>query len=685
MEDNISFNPNRSGRDMDGEEVVAKFEKFVKRTHLPKLLKAIRAGEKSLVVNFKELDRYDTDLSDLLLGDPDKALELFSRALENLDLPTEEKVFVRFSGLPKSTSVKIRDLRSKHLVKTVTVNGIIRQASEVRPEVIEATFECPDCGNHIVVPQDGLVFTKPSMCICGRRSKFKVLEKKFTDMQTLTIEEHPEDLSGAQQPSRIKALLYDDLVDPELREKLTPGNRVCINGILREMPIRANGGAIKKLYDIYVGANYVEPTVQDFEQVKVSPEEEEKIREMASSPDIWDRIVSSLAPSIYGHRKVKEAIVLQLFGGLRKERPDGVVTRGDMHILLIGDPGAGKTQLLKYVSGLAPKARYVSGKGASAAGLTATVVKDEVLKGWTLEAGALVLANNGIALVDEIDKMTPEDRSAMHEALEQQTVTVNKATIHATLNARAAVLGAANPKYSRFDPYKTVAEQIEMPDTLLSRFDLIFPIRDIPDSGKDERLADHILKLHQSPEAAPPEISTDFLRKYISYARRKCRPQLSKEAVSTIKKFFVSLRGKYAGDESNSVPISPRQLEALVRMSEASARVTLNDVVSKEDAERAVDLLRYCLSLVATDPETGMLDIDRLEGGVPSSKRNKLRLLMGVIEDLEGEEGKNVPIVKIVERATTRGIDERTCEELLNDLKKKGDIMEPRTGLIQRL
>lgn len=670
---------------MDEGELSLRFEKFVKRAYLSTLLKSIRSGERSLVVDFIDLDKHDTEMSDSLLHDPEKAIEAFSKSLKNLDLPTNEKIFVRFTNLPRSVEIRIRDLRSKHLVKMLNVNGIIRQASEVRPEVIEATFECPDCANHIVVPQDGLVFTQPSMCLCGRRTKFKVLEKKFTDMQTLTVEEHPEDLSGAQQPSRIKVILYDDLVEPELREKLTPGNRVSVNGILKEIPIQANGGAIKKIYDIYMGANFVEPTVQEFEELDVSEEEEIEIKRISSSAGVWDSIINSLAPSIYGHDMVKRAIVLQLFGGTRKTRPDGVVTRGDMHILLIGDPGAGKTQLLKYVSGLAPKARYVSGKSASAAGLTATVVKDDVLKGWTLEAGALVLANNGIALVDEIDKMTPEDRSAMHEALEQQTITINKATIHATLNAKAAVLGAANPKYGRFDPYKTVAEQIDMPDTLLSRFDLIFPIRDTPNSEKDARLADHILKLHRLPDSAPPEIAPDLLRKFIAYARRNCQPQLSEEAVEVIKNFFVSLRAKYTSEESRSVPISPRQLEALVRMAEASARVTLSPIVSKEDAERAVGLLRFCLSQVATDPETGMLDIDRLGSSMTSSKRGKLRTVLQIIEDLEKETGKNVPIVDIMKRASTRGIDEKACEEMLSELRKKGDIMEPRSGLIQRL
>ena len=262
-------------------------------------------------------------------------------------------------------------------------------------------------------------------------------------------------------------------------------------------------------------------------------------------------------------------------GGVKKTSEDGDSRRGDIHILLIGDPGSGKSQLIRRMSIVAPKSRFVSGKGASSAGLTASVVKDEFLRGWALEAGALVLANKGLAAIDEMDKMSDEDTSAMHEALEQQSVTISKANIQATLRCETTVLAAANPKFGRFDPYELIAKQIQMPATLINRFDLIFPVRDVPNPSNDELMADFILNLHRGAnkqKEAP--ITTEMLRKYIAYAKQNVFPELTDDALAEIRRYYVQMRNQ-GSEEGGAIPISARQLEGLVRLSEASARVRL--------------------------------------------------------------------------------------------------------------
>ena len=669
---------------MDATELIRKIQEFFEKNYYAELLEKIRKNEKFINVDFSRISSFDPDIADFLLDHPEEILKAAELAIEQIDAKNGKGFAMRVVNIPESSRILIRNVRSRHLGKFLCTEGIVRQKSDVRPQVTAARFECPSCGNAISVIQLDNKFKEPSRCSCGRKGRFKLLEKSLVDAQMLVLEEVPEQLEGGEQPKRINVFLQNDLVSPLSERKTNPGSRIVIAGMIKEIPIFTRSGSQSTRFDILFETNSVEGVEEDFYDIKISKEEKDKIEALAADEkNLMKKLVESMVPSIYGHDKIKEALLLQMVGGVRKVRDDGGVTRGDIHILLVGDPGGGKSQMLKRISKVAPKGRFVSGKGVSGAGLTATVVKDEFLQGWSLEAGALVLANKGVICIDELDKMSPDDRSAMHEALEGQTITISKANIQATLRCETTVLAAANPKFGRFDPYNTVASQINLPPTLINRFDLIFPIKDLPDAAKDERLAKFILSLHQN-DIEEPDVDTRLLRKYLVYARQNLFPKLTDSAVEELKMYFIKMRGSSSG-EIKSVPISARQLEGLVRLSEAYARLRLKNRVSKKDALRAIEILDYCLRQVALDEETGTIDIDRIATAIPASQRNKIIQVKEIISNLENKLGKTIPLEDVLSAATEKGISESEVEEMIQKLKRSGDIFEPRRGFISKL
>ncbi|MBS3130974.1 minichromosome maintenance protein MCM [Candidatus Woesearchaeota archaeon] len=671
---------------MEALEQIGKFHEFVEGNYYSNILESMRKDKKFLVIDFVKLSEFDAELAESILDNPEDTIRAFELAVEDMDIEEIKGFKVRFKNMPETAKIAIRDIRSKHLGKLVWTEGVVKQKSDVRPQVTSARFECPSCGNVINVLQLDSNFREPSRCGCGRKGRFNMLSKELVDAQMMVLEEVTENIEGGDQPKRIKVFLKDDLVSPLSDKRSNPGSKVMFVGIVKEIPIVNNAGAKTTRFDIILEANYIEASQESFQEVVINPEEEKEILDLSQDPRLVQRLVNSIAPSIFGYEKVKEALLLQLMGGVRKVRGDKAVSRGDIHILLVGDPGAGKSQLLKRVTVIAPKARYVAGQGVSGPGITASVVRDEFLKGWSLEAGALVLASDGICCIDEMDKMSNEDRSAMHEALEQQTVSISKANIQATLISRTTVLAAANPKFGRFDPYGIVAEQIDLPPTLINRFDLIFPIKDIPDQVYDEKLASHLLGLHQAPDMSEPEIPTEFLKKYVSYARQRSKPVLTDSALQEIKEFYLKMRSSGGGEESiKAVPISARQLEALVRLSEASAKIRLSDKVTKRDARRGIELLEYCLMQIGFDKETGKIDIDRITTGVSASQRSHILIVKEIISELEGKIGKAIPIDDVIEEARLREIPEERVEESIEKLKRSGDIFEPRRGFISRI
>ena len=697
----------RTPKEYTPEDLVAIWEEFLggeERRHQVAAIADLYPDVRSMYVDFLEVEKFDPDLANYTLINPTLSLRSAEESMRRMVSHALTSPFLHFriKNLPRDSRIDVRKLRAKHLGAFVSVEGLVRKATEVRPRVTIAEFECVRCGHRISVEQEGMQFHEPLECPkddggCGRgtgSTKFRLLTdpSKFVDTQKIEVQEPPEGLRGGAQPERLVGYIEDDVAG-----KISPGDRIIINGILRSVQ---KGAQVKStLFDISLDVNSVEYEEHEYEEIAITPEDEVKIREIAGAPDVFEKIIMSISPTIYGYQQEKEALALQLFGGVSKVLDDGTRIRGDIHIVMIGDPGTAKSQILRYMALLAPRGIYTSGKASSAAGLTAAAVKDEFGEGrWTLEAGALVLADKGLCCIDELDKMNDQDRSSIHESLEQGTISVAKAGITATLQSRCAVLGAANPKYGRFDEARNIADQIDLPPALLSRFDAIFTMTDRPESEYDRRLAQHILKVHRRGELreheAPdriseidsaeimkeseglvPAIDRDFLRKYVAFSKR-ITPIISEEAMRTLEGYYVSIRKLGEGEEA-SVPITPRQLEALIRLSEASARARLNQMVTADDANRAIKIVEYYLGKVAS--EGGRRDIDLIATGTSKSQREQIYVLRNLVQQLS-EDRRGVSTEELVQKASAEGIPEDRVRALLKRLSDAGEVYSPTPG-----
>ena len=660
--------------------------------------------KRSIIVDYWDIDKFDPSLTEILINQPYKAVFNAETALNAVDVAAEHKVKLHFRvrNLPDTHRIVIRKIRANHLGKFMAIEGLVKKRTEVRPKLLVAAFQCGKCGAVIRIEQDEDILKEPSECYedqggCGRVSSFKLSPNlsTFIDSQKIEIQENPEGLRGGAQPERISVFLEDDLVG-----EISPGDRVVVNGILHSMQ-RRRGTFRLTSFDKTMEAISVESQEMAFEEVEVTEEDEKEILKTSKDAEIYEKMRQSIAPTIYGMDVEKEAIVLQLFGGLAKEMPDGTRMRGDIHTLFVGDPGTAKSQMLTYMAKLAPRSVYASGKATSAAGLTAAAVRDEFGEGqWTLEAGALVLADMGVACIDEIDKMEETDRSSMYQAMEQQEISVAKAGINATLKSRCAILAAANPKLGRFDEFIPIHEQINMPPALLSRFDLIFSILDKPNRKIDTELATHILGSHKAGEVhenitkskdplyskaqesvlmehVKPILDPEFVRKYVAYAKRNVFPVLTDEALELLKNYYVDFRSS----SEDSVPFTPRQLEAFVRLAEASARIRLSQEATVEDSKRAIAIIDQYLRRVGMDRETGKFDIDIIATGISHSQHERMRSIIDLIKRLcnESPDG-SAARSDIISEAEISGIESSKVEGALDRLKRNGQIYEPMHG-----
>lgn len=662
-------------------------EFFKKEKYRQRISQLAITGKSSVTIDFDELYGFDQALAEMLLNKPEEYLQHASKAayeqlrIEDAEYAEKiEKIIIRVVKLLGKEI--LRKLGSKQMGKLILVEGIVVRATPVRPMVLQAAFKCKRCGTINKVEQTGQFLKAPAVCMaldCGRDGPFEFSQEEstFIDSQDLRLQEKPEDLPPGQLPRTLAVKLVGD----EIVDVARPGDHVSIAGIVRAFAPSLVGMGKLRTFILQLEANSIEVLGKEPETSPPTPEEEAKILELARDPYVHKKIMSAIAPSIFGNEHLKEAIMYLLFGGVSRNLPDMTV-RGEMNALIIGDPGTAKSQLLQYVSRIAPRGLYTSGRGTTAAGLTAAVVRE---KGgsMSLEAGALVLADKGIACIDEMDKMRPEDRVAIHEAMEQHTVSVAKGGIVATLNARTAVLAAANPSLGRYEPNRTVAENISLPVTILSRFDLIFVLRDVPNKESDSRMSEHILEIHRrgiSPVES--QIDTELLRKYVSYAK-SIYPVLSIEALKRLKEFYLAMRNA-SESEGSPVAITARQLESLVRVSEARARVALRKEVTAEDAEAAIAIMKKSLEEVGIDLSSFKVDIDIIMTGKPKSIRDRLHIILSVLMDMEKQTGIVEKDALVSELENKHKIPRGEIERMISQLLREGTIYEPREGSLKK-
>ena len=655
----------------------ATHEEFINKRYLDHVLElSIKyPDEKSLVVDHSDLQKYDYELSEYLLDDPDNEIEELLEAVR--DNPATEpmpEARIIIMNIPDNTPVhKIGD---SQINKIVSIEGVITQSGDVQVKLLIGALECQRCGHitHTIQPSDDS-FTDPGMCEndqCGRSGPFKLLlnQSQKINEKKLKVQEHYDTLKPGHQPRQIKIIIWgDDLID----KTPPPGAEVSITGI-----VRATKKQKGSIFETHIEALHIEGTETDI-SLTLSQTEKEKLQELASHKNILNKLVKSTAVTVKGYQNIKLGMLAAMVSGPNHTLHDRTL-RGYIHINVVGDPGTAKTILSETPRQLVPRSKYAAGRGASGVGLTAAVVKDELSgTGYAIQAGAFILADRGLLVVDELDKMRQEDIQDMNTALESSKVVINKAGINQTFNARCPVIAISNPRDTRFNDYEEISPQINIPGDTLSRFDLTFIIRDRPNPEKDRIIADHIGDLWQQvgnsdSHEIKPEIDIDTLRKYIMYAKT-FEPTISTEIKEEITNQYLNLRS----DSNGTISTNARNVEGLYRLVKSMAKLRLSTVCIIEDFTAAVKIQNEALETFR-DPSTGIIDIDS-SYGVSQSQRDRHKAIRDIIRGLQQSNGNTAGFNEIIAAAKAQGVNDP--ETIIKRLKGDGSIHEVKTGLYQ--